>query len=77
MSTIAEKATQEVPATNYQIDVHHNEIAEKGSSIGFNGTTEEDEQFQFTFGKFLAIAVSTVIIFSDSSVPGRTPRAAP
>jgi hypothetical protein len=59
MSTLAEKNPphQANSAMNSEQDVEHDEVMNKASAEGYNSTSEADEEFHFTIGKFLAIAV--------------------
>ena len=72
MSALTEKTTQneEVPMSTSDKDIYHGEQAEKVSPYGSDGVDEEEEEYHFTIGKFLAILVSINYPLRDSPSSG-------
>jgi hypothetical protein len=72
MSAVAEKTTQNMEAAmpSSEKDVQRDEVMEKASPNGSDGAAEEDEEFHFTLGKFLAIAVSITLLLPNSPFRG-------
>ena len=63
MSEITEKNTQNMEATQRsEKGIEHDEVIEKVSPNGSEGETNLDGDFHFTFGKFMAIAVRTILL---------------
>lgn len=68
MSAAAERTTQnsEVAMPSPEKDVQHDEVMEKASPNSSYDAANEDEEYHFTFNKFLAIAVRTTLLLPTS-----------